>query len=138
VQTGLPIKQGDIAINDVPLNNIPNSQTVSHRIAIAKLQEFLEATATRCHVVSAGVYITPIANGLFETIDVVRSHTFRVCQYLRDTLWYRYFIDTQVWVWGDHGTTRKIDTFPRQITTESTLFTLQTLHKAPHWLLTSL
>ena len=80
---------------------------------------------------------------LSHQVDVVVGDPFRVRQFDSNFFWNRnltvsegslcnlitHLVDSQIRIWPNDCTTGEIDTFTGQVSTESTLFTLQSLHK---------
>ena len=82
--------------------------------------------------------ITSIADRLLQSIDIVCCNAFRVCEDLGYTLGYGDLIDPQVRIRRDDSTAGEVDTLSGEITTETTLLSLQSLAKTSYWLLAHL
>ena len=138
MQTRLSIEKYNVAIDDMPFHDVTNPQTIGNSSAVSKLQELLEAAASRSYIVSTWVDVTSVAYGLLEKIDVVSGHTFWICQYLGNTLWHSDLVNPQVGVGRNDSTAGEVDTFSRQVTSETTLLALQPLTEAAYWFLAHL
>lgn len=127
VQTRLSIEQCNIPIDDMPLDDITIPQPICDSIPIPKLQILLEPIAPRRDIIRSRMDITPIPHRLLQLLNVVAGDAFGVCEDLRDALRHRDFVDPKIRVGRDDRAPRKVDTFPGEVTTEPTLFSLETL-----------
>lgn len=96
VQTRLAIEQYNITVNDMSFDDITDLQTISDSISIPKLQELLVVSS--CNEIGTRMYIAPISDRLFEHVHIVRCHSFRVCEDLRNTFRDSYFVNAQIWI----------------------------------------
>lgn len=135
VQTGLTIEQHDISIDNMPLDNIPNRQTLRNLIPISYSQVLLERAGVIGNVVRSRVNVHSIAYSLLQPLDVESSNSFGVCEHFRDTFWDGDFVDAKVGVRTDDSTAGEVDSFAGQVSSEPTLFSLQALDKAADGLL---
>lgn len=104
VQTGLPIEEHDVAVDDMSLNDIANPKTVRDSSSVAELEILLKSVAPRGDIVRTRMDVTPVPNRFLQHVNVVWSDTLRVCQDLGDALWHRDLVDSQIRVRGDDRT----------------------------------
>jgi hypothetical protein len=78
MQARLTIEQNNVAIYDMPLDNITNTQSIGNRITVPKFQEFL--IVAPCDKVGSRVNLGPVSHSLFQYFDVVLGYAFRIRQ----------------------------------------------------------
>jgi len=135
VQTGLPIKEHDITVDDMSLYDVTNPETIRNCTPITKLEIFLEPIAASSHIVRPGVYIATIPHSHPQLFYVKCCNTLRIRQNLGNAFRYSDFINTQVWVWRDDSTTREVDTLSGEISTKAALLSFETLTEPTNGLL---
>lgn len=64
-------------------------------------------------------------------MDVRLDDSLRKCQYLGDVHGHAYLVDLQIGIRRNHRARRKIHAFSGEVSPESSVFALQTLHQAP-------
>lgn len=138
MQTWLSIEQRNVPVNHMALNNVTNTQAVGNSGFVTKLQVLLEPIATSRNVVGTWMDVATIADRLLQSINIVRCNAFRICEDLSDTLGYSYLVNPQVRIRRNDGAAREVDTLPGKVTTEATLFSLQSLAETTYWLLAHL
>ena len=124
VQTWLSIEQSDVTVDHMSLDYITHTQAVGNSSSVPKLQILLEPIATCSNVVGTWVDITTIPNRLLEPVDVMSCDAFGICQDLGDPLGHRNFVDPQVGIRRDDGTTREVNTLSGEVTAEAALLAL--------------
>ena len=122
MQTRLTVEQGDITIDDMPFDNIADSQSLRNSISVTKLQEFLQRVPR--DKVGPRMHVRTIADRLPQHLDVMTRHPLRVGQNLRHPLRHRDLVDAQIGIWRNNGTTRKVDTLAGQVPSKAALLSL--------------
>lgn len=137
MKRGLSIEKDNVTITDVTLDDITDAQFFCKFLAHSwELEEALEARFAVHEIVCAWMNVGTVANGLPQLFDVVLKDAFRVGENLGHPLWHGDFVDLEVGVRADDGSTGKVDTLAGQVTAEATLFALETLAEATTWFLT--
>ena len=138
VQTWLSVEQDNIAIADVALHDVADTQVRSDVIAHAReLEETLEPVAPIYMVISAGVGIGAVPDRLAHSLDVVGKYALWVREDLGDSLRHGNFVDRQVRIRRNDCAAGEVDALATKIATETTLLALEPLTKAANWLVTA-
>ena len=117
----MTVEEDDVTIFNVTLDNVANAQVSSHHISITKLE--IDLVAAFIHLDDALCSwpdIRTILDALPELGHILALGSLGVCKVLGDKLGDGDLIDTQVGIGRNDSSTRKVDTFTRQVTTEST------------------
>lgn len=106
------------------LDDVPYPQSIGNSSTVPELEILLESVTTSRHVIRTGMNVASISDRLLESVDVERCDTLGICENFRNSFRDSDFVDTQIRVGRDDSTTREVDTFPRQIASETALFAL--------------
>lgn len=71
-----------------------------------------------------------IDDRLSHELEIVICHSFWVGKLDGNLFWNGDFVDTKIRVGANDRSSREVDTLTRKVTSESTLFTLETLYEA--------
>jgi hypothetical protein len=120
----------------MPLHDIPNSQIISNGYPISKPQELLILPSR--YKIRTRVHIRSIPNSLLETSNIVGCDAFRECEDLGYTFWDGDFVDTEVGIGGNDGSSGEVDSLSGEVSSETTLFAFEALDEASDWFLAGL
>lgn len=126
------IEQRDsLVVFEMTLNNVANAQLVCHVVLVAKLEILLDVLLTALqNEVGSRMNVGTIPDSLAQRLDIVGRDTVREREDFGDALWHSDLVDLQIRVGRDDGSSREIDSLARQVATETTLLSLETLTEA--------
>ncbi len=93
----------------------------------AALVDSNTSVVTTDDVIDTWVDVWTAQNHLAHLFSVSRCDTDWHGQFLCNLGWHTNFVDTEVWIWGDHRSGTEVDTLTGQVATESAFLTLQSL-----------
>ena len=99
---------------------------------VAVLEEDLEGLAFLYEIVGSWPFLHSIPNPLLQLLLIVSGDDLGIGHVFGHELGHRNLIDPQVGVRRNDRSTGEIHTLSRQITTESSLLSLESLHETPN------
>jgi hypothetical protein len=138
METGLTVKEHDIAIDNMSLNNVTVLETVCDCPSVAKLEVLFKPVASSSDIVGTGVPITPISHSCTESVYVEASHALGIRQNLCNTLRDGNLVYAKIRIRRYDSASREVDTLPREIATKTSLLSFQALTESSYWFLTHL
>lgn len=119
-----------LVILQVTFYDISDTQSISHGLAISELEEFLELLLSALkNKVGSRVNVRSIADSGFQDFDVVGRDAIREGENFGDTFRDGDLVNLKIWIGRNDRTSGEIDTLSRQVATEATLLSLETLTK---------
>jgi hypothetical protein len=100
VQTWLTIEKDDIAVLEMPFDNITDSELGSHILALSELQKALEAShSSDRSEIGTWPFVRAIDDGRPQQIDIMLCNAIWKRKDLGNSLRHSDFVDTQIWIW---------------------------------------
>lgn len=131
VQRRLTVKQYNVAVDHVTLDDVARFEELAVILAIAVTKKLLISGDAIFDKVSTGVIVRPVADQLTHELDVNRSDFFRISHDFGDENRNGDLIDPEIRIRRDDRPTGVIHAFAAEITAKTTLLALQTLDESP-------
>ena len=126
MQGRLTVEQHNVAVLQMPVDSIADTQVVSDAAAVAEAQVFLVLIGFG-QVSSARPLFRSVQDVVAQTFNVVGRHAFWVGEDFAGALGDSDLVDAKVGIRRDDGTRGKVDALSRQVSAESPVLALKAL-----------
>ena len=128
VKRWLTIEKNDISITQMPLNNPAIGK---HKIRLVLHETKINTGTIRANnVLCTRVNGRSIGYECTQFRKIKRSNSIRHCQVHGNTTGHSYLMDTKIGISCNYCTGTEINTLSHQVTTDTSFFSLQTLHNS--------
>ena len=131
MKTRLSVKQHIISISQMTLYYVTRlKMNIWPEVNLAQIDLSLVMPN---YVLCSRPQVRTIVHKLSQLIDVVRSYCFGNCESSSNTHRNSKLIKSKIWVWGNHSSCRKVNSFAHQVSSQSTLFAFETWPYTLYW-----
>ena len=123
MQRRLSVEQHKIVVLQVPLDYPAVLQETACSLIVPQVYP---VSSISDNILCSRILVRPVLYQLLQVDDVVRRHSFRICQISRYAVRHSDLVQVQVGISSDDGTSGEIHTLSHQVASETPFFALQT------------
>src|ERR1700712_3433409 len=132
MQRRLSVEQDNVAVLEMSLYYIPDLKILGLPVFSSKFQGDFVIRILLNDLLSTRVYIWSIFHALPQLFYILFLNSFGVCKIFGNQNRDCDLIDSQIRIRRNDSSTREVNTLSRKISSESTLFSFQSLAEAPN------